>query len=151
MLLVSILFLFLVSVVILHYFANKLVNHKLVSVIAMSTALVVLHFGVWSGIRVLRKEFNGNEQTTRMTTAEQLKTLTEKLATMEAQLNRGSGSAAAEGLGSSSGEVTVKVPRERKLRKFTGVRDDHLIEDWILDAKRAISSQYEADAVDFLQ
>ena len=42
------------------------------------------------------------------------------------------------------------MPRERKLRKFTGVRDDHLIEDWILDTKRGISSQSEADAVDFL-
>ena len=85
-----------------------------------------------------------------MTTADQLKTLAEKLAALEAQLNRGSGFAAAEGSGSSPGEVTVKVPREHKLRKFTGVRDDHLIEDWILDAKRAISFQSEADAVDFL-
>lgn len=85
-----------------------------------------------------------------MTTADQLKTLTDKLAALEAQLNGGSGSAAAGGSGSSPGEVTVKVPRERKLRKFTGVRDDHLIEDWILDAKRAINSQSEADAVDFL-
>ena len=85
-----------------------------------------------------------------MTTADQLKTLTDKLAALEAQLNGGSGSAATGGSGSSPGEVTVKVPRERKLRKFTGVRDDHLIEDWILDAKRAISSQSEADAVDFL-
>ena len=85
-----------------------------------------------------------------MTTAEQLKTLTDKLAALEAQLNGASGPAAAGGSGSSPGEVTVKVPRERKLRKFTGVRDDHLIEDWILDAKRATSSQSEADAVDFL-
>jgi len=86
-----------------------------------------------------------------MTTAEQLKTLTETLAALEVQLNGDSGpSSATGGSGSSPGQVTVKVPRERKLRKFTGVRDDHLIEDWILDAKRAISSQSEADAVDFL-
>ena len=85
-----------------------------------------------------------------MTTAEQLKTLTEKLAALEAQLNRDSGpSPAAGGSGSSPGQVTLKVPRERKLLKFTGVIDDHLIEDWILDAKRAISFQSEADAVDF--
>ena len=63
---------------------------------------------------------------------------------------RSRGFTAAGGSGSSPGEVTVKVPRERKLRKFTGVRDDHLIEDWILDTKRGISSQSEADAVDFL-
>ena len=31
-----------------------------------------------------------------------------------------------------------------------GVRDDHLIEDWILDTKPVIRSQSEADAVDFL-
>ena len=86
-----------------------------------------------------------------MTSAEQLKTLTDKLAALEAQLNGASGgTTAAGGSGSSPEEVTVKVPRERKLRKFTGVRDDHLIEDWILDAKRATSSQSEADAVDFL-
>ena len=86
-----------------------------------------------------------------MTTAEQLKTRTEKLAALEAQLNGDGGpSAATGGSGSSPGQVTVKVPRERKLQKFTGVRDDHLIEDWILNAKRAISSQSEADAVDFL-
>ena len=84
-----------------------------------------------------------------MTTAEQLKTLTEKLAALEAKLKGASGSTAAGGSGSSPGEVTVKVPRERKLRMFTGVRDDHVIEDWILDTKRAISSQSEADAVDF--
>ena len=45
------------------------------------------------------------------------------------------------------------LPQERSLsryQEFTGVTDDHLIEDWILDAKRAISSQSEADVVDFL-
>ena len=31
-----------------------------------------------------------------------------------------------------------------------GVRDDDLIEDWILAAKQVISSQSEADTVDFL-
>ena len=72
------------------------------------------------------------------------------MAALEAQLKGASGSTAAGGSGSSRGEVTVKVPRERKLRKFTGVRDDDVIEDRILDTKRAISSQSETDAVDFL-
>ena len=45
---------------------------------------------------------------------------------------------AARGSGSSPGQVTVKVLKVLKLRKFLGVRDHHLIEDWILDAKRAI-------------
>ena len=53
MLLVPVFFvLFLVPVVI----ANKLVNRKLVSVVAMSTVLAVLHFGFRSGIRVLHLE-----------------------------------------------------------------------------------------------
>lgn len=49
-----------------------------------------------------------------MITATQLQTLTEKLA---------------RGSGSSPGQVTLKVPREHKLQKFTGVTDDYLIED----------------------
>jgi len=86
-----------------------------------------------------------------MTTVEQLETLTEKLAVLKAQLNgEGRPPLAARGSGSSPEQVTVKVPRERKLQNFTEVRDDHTIEDWILDAKQAISSQSEEDAVDFL-
>lgn len=85
-----------------------------------------------------------------MTTVEQLKTLTEKLVVLEDQLKAASGSTAAGGSGSSPGEVTVMVQGERRLRKFLRVRDDHLIEDWILDAKRVISSQSVADAVDNL-
>lgn len=82
-----------------------------------------------------------------MITAKQLQTLTEKLAELEAQLNGVSKpTSAARGSGSSPGQVTLKVPREHKLQKFTGVRDDHLIEDWILYAKRAISSQSKKDA-----
>ena len=69
---------------------------------------------------------------------------------LEAQLKGTSGSTAAAGSGSSPGKVTVKVQRHRRLRKLMGVRDDHLIEDWILDTKPVISSQSEADAVDFL-
>jgi len=72
-----------------------------------------------------------------MTTTEQLKTLTEKLAVLNGE---GGPTSAAGGSGSSPGQVTVKVPRECKLRNFTGVRDYHLIEDWILDAKRSTSS-----------
>lgn len=46
--------------------------------------------------------------------------------------------------------ITVKVPRERKLRKFAGSKDDKAIEDWIVDAERAITGQQESEAVDFL-
>lgn len=85
-----------------------------------------------------------------MTTAEQLKTLIEKLVPLEAQLKGASGSRPAGESGFSPGQVTVNVQRERRLRTFMGVRDDDLIEDWILAAKQVISSQSEADTVDFL-
>lgn len=84
-----------------------------------------------------------------MTTEEQLQTLTEKLAALEAQMQPQSG-ASSSSSSASPGPITVKVPRERKLRKFAGSRDDHLIEDWILDAERATTGQSDADAVDFL-
>ena len=48
------------------------------------------------------------------------------------------------------GLITVKVPRERKLRKFAGGRDDGMLEEWIGGATRAIAGQTDADAVDFL-
>ena len=51
-LLVPVFVLSLVPVVV----ANKLINRKLVSVVATSTVLAVLHFGVRSGIRVLHVE-----------------------------------------------------------------------------------------------
>jgi methyl-accepting chemotaxis protein len=46
----------------------------------------------------------------------------------------------------------VKVPRERKLRKYAGNRDDKVLEDWVEDAKRAVAAQKltGADAVDYL-
>ena len=46
--------------------------------------------------------------------------------------------------------ITVKVPRERKLKKFAGSKDDKAIENWVADAERAIAGQQEAEAVDFL-
>ena len=69
-----------------------------------------------------------------MSTTEQFQALTEKLAPLEAQLKAQSGAEAAGPSGTAPGQITVKIPRERTLRKFMGSRDDHLIEDWILDA-----------------
>ena len=46
--------------------------------------------------------------------------------------------------------ITVKVPRERKLKKFACYKDDKAIEDWVADAERAIAGQQEGEAVDFL-
>ena len=85
-----------------------------------------------------------------MSTAEQLQALTEKLAALEAQLKAQPGTEAAGPSGTAPGQITVKVPRERKLCKFVGSRDDHLIEDWILDADRAITGMSHTEAVDFL-
>ena len=74
--------------------------------------------------------------------------LSTKLAALEAQLQGQAGASAPSAV--SPSQITVKVPRERKLRKFAGSRDDHVIEEWILDAERATTGQSEADAVDFL-
>lgn len=73
--------------------------------------------------------------------------LAEKLKALEAQLAQAQ-TAPVPGL--TTGPITVKVPRERKLRKFAGNRDDKVIEDWIVDAERAVAGQQEAEAVDFL-
>ena len=83
-----------------------------------------------------------------MSTEEQLKSLGEKLAALEAQLQDQAGASAPSTV--SPSQITVKVPKERKLRKFAGSRDDHVIEEWILDAERATTGQSEAEAVDFL-
>ena len=71
-----------------------------------------------------------------------------KLEALESKLSQqttgGSSSSA------SPGQITVKVPRERKLTKFTGGRDDGVLEKWASDAKRRIAGQTKADAIDFL-
>ena len=86
-----------------------------------------------------------------MTTEDQLKELSEKLAALEQQLQGQTGAGTSAGASSSApSQITVKVPRERKLRKFAGSRDDHALEDWILDAERATAGHTDADAVDFL-
>ncbi|KAK3745236.1 hypothetical protein QZH41_001846 [Actinostola sp. cb2023] len=46
--------------------------------------------------------------------------------------------------------IKVTVPRERKLQKYSGERDDKKLEDWIGDATRAIDGKTDADAVDYL-
>ena len=82
----------------------------------------------------------------------QIKELTDKLAALKQQLQNQSGATASTTASSSTnpGQITVKVPRERKLRKFAGGRDDGMLEEWIGDATRAIAGLADADAVDFL-
>ena len=86
-----------------------------------------------------------------MTTEAQLKELSDKLAALEQQLLGRTGASASAGASSAApGQITIKLPRKRKLRKFEGSQDDHAIEEWILDAERATAGHTDADAVDFL-
>ena len=79
-----------------------------------------------------------------MASGETVQALAEKLKELETRLAQQTEANAVPG------QITVRVPKEKKLRKFVGARDDHLLEEWITDAERAISGQSEADAVDFL-
>jgi len=86
-----------------------------------------------------------------MTTEDQLKELSEKLAALEQQLQGQTGAGTSAGASNSApSQITVKGPRERKLRRFAGRRDDHALEEWILDAERTTAGHTDADAVDFL-
>jgi len=86
-----------------------------------------------------------------MTTEAQLKQLSDKLSALEQQLQGQTGASSSAGAsGAAPSQITVKVPREGKLRKFEGSQDDHAIEEWILDAERATTGHTNADAVDFL-
>lgn len=83
-----------------------------------------------------------------MAAADQIASLTEQLAELKAQL---------EGLGNGGGApvptvVKVSIPRERKLRRYGGGRDDKVLEDWISDAHRAVEAQEwtNQEAVEFL-
>ena len=40
------------------------------------------------------------------------------------------------------------MPRDRKSGKYVGTRDDHILEDWISDAQRAMRGQPDREAVD---
>ena len=85
-------------------------------------------------------------------TKAQIKELTDMLVALEQQLQNQNGPSASASDSSSTnpGQITVKVPRERKLRKFAGSRDDGMLEEWIGDATRAIAAQTDADGMDFL-
>lgn len=84
----------------------------------------VLHFDVRNRIRVVRfKEFDISTVGTAAT-EESVQALADKLyKELETQLAQ----AQANPL-----PITVKVLRERKLRKFAGLPDERLLADWIL-------------------
>lgn len=50
--------------------------------------------------------------------------------------------------GSSAPAVGVKVPRERKFGKYSGTRDDRILENWIADAERAVRELTDRKALD---
>lgn len=81
-----------------------------------------------------------------MTTTEQLQTVTDKLAALEAHLQSQTKVGAGGSPGNIPGQITFKVPWERKLSKFVSSHDDHLIEDWILEAERAIAGHQDGAA-----
>ena len=66
------------------------------------------------------------------------------------QNQNGPSASASDSSSANPGQITVKVPRERKLGKFAGSRDDGILEEWIGDATRAIAGQTDADGMDFL-
>ena len=74
------------------------------------------------------------------------------LVALEQQLQNQNGLSASASDSSSAnpGQITVKVPRERKLGKFAGSSDDGILEEWIGDATQAIAGQTDADGMDFL-
>ena len=85
-------------------------------------------------------------------TEAQINELTDMLAALEQQLQNQNGPSASASDSSSAnpGQITVKVHRERKLRKFAGSRDDSMLEEWIGDTTQAIAGQTDADGMDFL-
>ena len=87
-----------------------------------------------------------------MTTEEQLVTLADRLKELEAQLGQLATPPAALGTSTSSTtpNIRVSVPREKRFGKYGGARDDRVLEDWISDAQRAVRGQAEGEAVDTL-
>ena len=91
-----------------------------------------------------------------MTTEEQLATLTTKLKDLETHLGQlteattpttpGAGTSAA----STTPNIRVSIPREKRFGKYGGTRDDRVLEDWISDAQKAVRGQSDGEAVDTL-
>ena len=88
--------------------------------------------------------------------AEALATFQDRLKQLEdqlLQLNVG-GQPVATGAGTSSTgaqpTIRVSVPREKRFGKYSGARDDRILDDWIADADRAVRGQADAEAIDTL-
>lgn len=44
--------------------------------------------------------------------------------------------------------IPVSVPREKRFRKYSGISDDRVLEDWIADAERAVRGQTDAEVME---
>ena len=81
-----------------------------------------------------------------MTTEEQLATLTTRLKDLETQVEHAT--VATPGPSSTTSSIKVSVPHEKRFGKYSGARDDRMLEDWISDAQRAVRGQSDGEAVD---
>lgn len=86
---------------------------------------------------------------TQVTLYDRLKQLEDQLF----QLNAG-GPPEATGAGTSSigtqPTIRVSVPRENRFGKYSGARDDRVLDDWIADADRVVRGHADAEGVDTL-
>ena len=91
-----------------------------------------------------------------MTIEEQLAALTTRLKDLEMQVGQlgeqtpPDTTAATPGPPSTAPAIKVSLPREKRFGKYSGARDDRVLEDWISDAQRALRGQSGGEAVDTL-
>ena len=91
-----------------------------------------------------------------MTTEERLTTLTTKLKDLEMQVGQlgeqtpPDTTAATPGPSSAAPAIKVSVPREKRFGKYSGARNDRVLEHWISDMQRAVRGQSDGEALDTL-
>ena len=91
-----------------------------------------------------------------MTIEEQLATLTTRLKELETQVGQlgeqtpPDATAATPGPSSNTSAIKVSVPCEKRFGKYSRVRDNQVLEDWISDMHRALRGQSDGEAMDTL-
>ena len=91
----------------------------------------------------------GEVANTLETPQDRLKQLEDQLL----QLNAGGQPEASGPSATSTGAqptIRVSVPREKRSGKYSGIRDNRVLEDCIADAERSVRGQTDAEAVDTL-
>ena len=87
---------------------------------------------------------------------DQLAALTTRLKDLETQVGQlgeqapPDTTAATPGPSSTAPAIKVSVPRDKRFGKYSGFRDDRVLEDWISDTQRAVREQTGGEAVDTL-